>query len=36
MQEVHKMNLDSLIRRMHTVANHMHKQAVLTYKLAAK
>lgn len=36
MQEVHKMNLDSWTRHMHTAGNHMHEQAVLTYKLAAK
>lgn len=36
MQEVHKMNLDSLICHMHTAANHMHEQPVLTYELATK
>lgn len=36
MQEVHKINLDSLICHMHTAGNHMHERTALTYKLAAK
>lgn len=36
MQEVHKMNLDSLICHMHTAGNHMHEHTALTYKLATK
>lgn len=36
MQEVHKIDLDSLICHMHTTGNDMHEQSVLTYELATK